>query len=346
MMWNLKNKVFNVIDYNINDWVQSLKKGYLIYYPSVNHLKIYSLIDLDLIADRKFEETSNSFYYIDDFRLFINQDNRLYESDFHLSKLEELCCTTEERIAFIGRGFCIGNTSKRRPRISRSEIIRITDCKIQYTWDDDKELIKWDTDLHLFQTKFKGDLFAIDPENNGLLWKLILDDGIPGRRYLYFLSDKKLVAQRFFDVDSSNLLLIDLRTGCILWELANTLSFYNYDDSLGMLYGLGDRTFEVINVKTGKRELQKELDINLRVSAHLTYYAKDHLYFSGYLNNNIPVFGAINVTSGNLVFTRVIDIPGEKSFRNGLDRPIVIGNRLYVRDTMSTLYIFERSEPS
>ena len=54
------------------------------------------------------------------------------------------------------------------------------------------------------------------------------------------------------------------------------------------------------------------------------------------------MFGAVNVEEGKLIFTQAVEMPGEKSFRKGLDRPVVVGNRLYVRDALKTLHIYER----
>ncbi len=137
---------------------------------------------------------------------------------------------------------------------------------------------------------------------------------------------------------------IDLSTGGILWEVEKVLSYYNYDPSSCMLYGLGGKTFEVINVDSGEREIQHELSEDLHIASHLTYYDNGLLYFSGYRDNNIPVFGAVDVENANLVFTQEVKMPGEKSFRKGLDRPVVVGNRLYVRDAMKTLHVYERED--
>ncbi len=343
MIWSIRKSIENIGNYNINDWVASLKKGCLIYYAEANKLVIYSLSNLKVVSTRKIK-CNNSFYYLDDNRLMINQDNKLYSSDFKLQKFEKICDTSEERISFLGDGFCIGRTSSRRPRISRNEIISTWNNQVLYRWDDDKQLIKWNEELHLFHTKFKGDLFALNLENNGLLWKIILDDGISGRRYIEYLDNDELIVQRYFKVDRNNLLRLDLNTGSILWELEHTFPYYNYDESTCKLYGLGGKTFEVINAETGERELQKELKENLHIASHLTYYDNGYLFFSGYRDTNVPVFGAVNVEDGKLVFTQEVEMVGEKSFRKGLDRPVVVGNRLYVRDSMKTLHVFEKEE--
>ena len=55
-----------------------------------------------------------------------------------------------------------------------------------------------------------------------------------------------------------------------------------------------------------------------------------------------PIIGAINVHNGKLTFSEKVELIGDKSFRKGLDQPFVFGNRLYVRDSVKTLHIYER----
>ena len=168
------------------------------------------------------------------------------------------------------------------------------------------------------------------------------DSDFAGIRYIQGIDDKEQIIQRYLKLEVYNLLKLNINTGQIVWEIEDTFNHYNYDSSSNKLYGLGGKTFEIINVESGMRELQIVLKENLYIAPHLTYYADGYLYFSGYRDNNIPVFGAVDVKTGELVFTQTVEMPGKKSFRKGLDRPVVVGNRLYVRDAMKTLHIYER----
>ena len=169
-----------------------------------------------------------------------------------------------------------------------------------------------------------------------------LDNGAQGKR-IFGKSVSAIFVQRVVAKSSHfNVVALDKSKGSIIWELEDSFSFYNYDESSCKLYGLSGRTFEMIDIDKGEREIQQELSEDLHISSHLTYYDNGLLYFSGYRDRNIPVFGAVDVENGNLVFTQEVEIPGEKSFRKGLDRPVVVGNRLYVRDAMKTLHVYER----
>ena len=131
-------------------------------------------------------------------------------------------------------------------------------------------------------------------------------------------------------------------TGDIIWEVNNTFTYYNYDELHKKLYGIGGNIFEVIDIENGKRESRQEISQNnLHISSHLTYFDNGLLYFSGHLKTNTPVFGAVNVNDGDLAFVQEVEFTGEKSFRNGLDKPVVVGRRLYVRDAMKNLHIYE-----
>jgi outer membrane protein assembly factor BamB len=137
-----------------------------------------------------------------------------------------------------------------------------------------------------------------------------------------------------------NVLALEKSTGKIIWETENTHPYYCFDEVNNKLYGLGHKQFEVISTVTGKKALIAQLDVNVFISSHLTFYSDGFLYFSSQLDNNIPVFGAVNVKSGKLEFIQEVKIEGEKSFRIGLEKPIVVENRLYIKDSLNTLHIF------
>jgi 6-phosphogluconolactonase (cycloisomerase 2 family) len=99
---------------------------------------------------------------------------------------------------------------------------------------------------------------------------------------------------------------------------------------------------EVINSETGERELQTELKEDVHISSHLTCYDNGYVYFSALLDNSIPVFGAVDAKSGELEFIQEVEMQGERSFRNAPDKPIVVGDRLYIRDALKTLHIYAR----
>lgn len=338
-MWKRIKSIENIVSTSNDSFDKALKLGLIIYYDQNSNLQMLNGKTLDQVCD--YLESGSTYYKVVDESIFLKFGNVIKRFNLNGCYFEMFCSTEEENIRILNSKYCLGSTSKRKPRISRSEIISTLTNEVIYKWEDEKVLISCKNEMYLFQTKFKGNLYLLDIASNEKVWEIAIDAGIAGRRYLEFLDNNKLLVQRYFSVDHNNLLKVDLTSGTTLWEVENTLSFYCYDELVERLYGIGGKTFEIINANTGKRELQVELKENLHIMPHLTYYDEDLLYFSGYKDKNVPVFGAVNVENGELVFTQEVEIPGEKSFRKGLDRPIVIGNRLYVRDSMKTLHIYE-----
>lgn len=342
MNWIKKHSLENVVTTSYDSFDKALSLGLVIYYDQESELQILTTDSFDKICDNL--EKGSSYYEVFGNSILFKFRNVLKRLELEGCSFETICATEEDNISLLNLDFCKGSTSKRKPRIRRNEIISTANNNVVYRWNDDKVLIFCDSGKYLFQTKFKGDLYLIDLQEDFKIWSTLIDEGIPGRRYYQKVNNDSLLVQKYFSVDNNNLIKIDLATGAIIWEVQNTLSYYNYDESNCQLYGIGGKTFEIINADTGVREIQKELSENLHISSHLSHYDNGLLYFSAYRENNIPVFGAVNVEDGELIFTQEVEIPGEKSFRKGLDKPIVIGNRLYVRDSMKTLHVFEKNE--
>jgi len=189
---------------------------------------------------------------------------------------------------------------------------------------------------HILFSNRKGTCIGlINSQNFKMLWQTELIDTING-----------------ISIDAENLIIIPLanslvalekESSLVVWSNSQTLPHYEYDKGIGRLFGLNNKKFQILNARTGRLEFQTDLFKDLIISSQLTYYHDRFLYFSGYQNNNVPVVGAITVENGALEFLQEIDIPGEKSQRNGLERPVVVGNRLYVRDTLKNLHVFQEN---
>lgn len=345
MMWNLIYKIDGFFNFNVVDWIDALELGFIIYFPFENVLRI---IPTNNLRDSYEGKTSgeNSFYYIADNTLFISSGGQLKKMDFNLTNEEVVCTTKEERIRVMNKAYSIGTTNSRKSRINRNVIIRNVDCSEVYAWDDRSYLIGTVRyDLFLFQAFEDDRLKCIDIDKNKVLWKKSFNKRIGPSRF-YKITEQGIIVQDNAINDVPNLACLDKNLGTTLWEIENSLSFYNYNEANKKLYGLNGKTFEVINTDNGVREIQKVARANLHIASHLTYYSNGVLYFSGFQENSIPVFGAVDVENGELIFTQEVEMPGEKSFRKGLDRPIVIGNRLYIRDSMKTLHIYEKETGS
>jgi len=324
---------------DIEAFINGLNLRLLIVY-STEGLEFIDPINYDLVFKK------SGFYHFRIFnqRLFLNIGNEIKE--FKLSDLDAnstLCRTEEQNITILNLKFSIGKTSQRKPRIKRGEIINNSDNKVIYKWSDERIVVTFVNDYPLFETSDKK-LILLNIDNEKELWNIKLDNGSFGQRILGQTEDVFFLQRAVSKPNLFNVLALEKSTGKIIWETENTHPYYCFDEVNDKLYGLGDKRFEVISTLTGEKALITQLDVNVFISSHLTYYSDGFLYFSSHLDNNIPVFGAVNVKSGKLEFIQELKIEGEKSFRIGLEKPIVVGNRLYVKDSLNTLHIFEKDQ--
>lgn len=297
------------------------------------------ILDSELLTLQLEHQFSRDFdYKIHADRLFFSLDNELHALSLSSPNLEKVCHTQKQYITALSASRYLASSYQRKDKRYENSIFD-EGCKM--LWEESGETSYRDVyDKHLLLSDRSGvKISYLNFEDCKILWHRELERGIGGdsietyNSLIIPLLDRSLCA-------------FSRGSGTVLWELENALSFYNYDASNCKLYGIGGKTFEVINAQTGEREIQHDLSKDLHISSHLTYYDTGLLYFSGYRAKNIPVFGAVDVVNGELVFTQVVEIPGEKSFKKGLDRPVVVRNRLYVRDAMKTLHVYEREDHS
>ncbi|MEZ4899238.1 MAG: hypothetical protein R2806_20505 [Saprospiraceae bacterium] len=322
---------------NIEDVYSCLRisEKCLSYYSSDFRLKV---LDIKLIILQfEYQFTRDFDYKVYSDRLFFSLDNELHVLGLQTPKLEKVCHTQQQYVTAASDRRFLASSYRRK---DKQYVNAIFDESCKLLWEQSGETTFRDVyDKHLLLADRRGSKIGyLNFEDCKILWQRELEGSIDG---VSIETNISLIIPL-----SGSLNAFSSGSGARLWKLENALSFYNYDASNSKLYGLGGNTFEVINSDTGVREMQKELTIDLHIASHLTYYNDGLLYFSGYLNKNTPVFGAVNVNDGSLVFIQEVEMPGEKSFRKGLDRPVVVGNRLYVRDSMKTLHVYERVEDS
>lgn len=345
MKWINIGQFENVVTTSYGSFDKALKLGYIIYYDNISELKIISTETM-LFVDKILDKGSSYYEVYEGIVLFIFK-SEIKILNFNTFVFATIGKTNEENISVINSKYFLGNSSKRNPRMNKNEIVSFYKNQILYKWEDDKDLIFESNNKLFFQTKFKGDLFVLNENTFDLIWKIDIDNGIAGRRYYQELPKEECIFQKYFELNKNNLLKLNLKTGQILWEIDETLNFYNYDAKSKKLFGLGivakdyiASSFEIINVETGEREMKKELD--LQIPAHLTYYADGFLYFSGYKGDNVTrIFGAVDVITGELAFTQSIEMPNGEKPRGCYDRPVVVDNRLYIRDQLKTLHVYE-----
>jgi outer membrane protein assembly factor BamB len=134
---------------------------------------------------------------------------------------------------------------------------------------------------------------------------------------------------------------IDAESGKQLWELEDPdmapLGYTIYNQKL---YDIGRRFFIRIDHKTGKVEYKKEIKpVFEEHNFSLTDFVMDenYLYFT---DSSKCKIGIMDLTNFEIVWTYQI----EKTPENWqIHEPVVHGNRMYVKDEIGTLHIFEKT---
>lgn len=308
-------------------------KGRLYFYQKVDSNYLFSVIDNKLegiLASYNFERDYT--FSIFENNVYFNCDNAIRRLNINLGVLESVIESNYDYLTLIGENRIIASKYD-------SKINNYINTLIDFDGNEIPEFNKYESfigflDNYVFCTNYKTcELGVYNLGNNMYIWETEFANSI---------TTKPIYTNNFILILDSNILrAYNLKNGQILWKLEKTLEYYNYDDKLNVLYGLGSNSFEIINVQTGEREMKKELDLN--VPSHLTYYADGYLYFSGYKGDNVTrIFGAVDVNTGEVAFTQSIETPNGEVYSGSYDRPVVVGNRLYIRDQNRTLYIYRR----
>ncbi|HNK09888.1 MAG: PQQ-binding-like beta-propeller repeat protein [Saprospiraceae bacterium] len=324
-MWHLINSIVNVIsDLKISDY-------YLSFYTSDYKLHIIDKSTLFEIKAFQFERDSN--YSLFDDKLYLSNDNELCIVDIGNNSILDKFDSRKQYIEVLTEKLYLASSYIRSEKKYENLII-----------GSDKQPV-FELNGEFGVNKYYNQyLFLINRENNKIsvastkkkrkLWETTLVDKVNGSA---IINNDYLIVPLF-----QSLIKFEIKTGNILWKLdIPHTSDFNINELESKLYSLNTNTFEIIDIETGAREMQKELD--LQIPAHLTYYADGYLYFSGYKGDRVTrIFGAVDVSTGEVAFTQSIEMPHGETYRGTYDRPTVVGNRLYIRDQLKTLHIYER----
>lgn len=135
---------------------------------------------------------------------------------------------------------------------------------------------------------------------------------------------------------------LDERTGGVLWELSDMSYYHSYNPETGLLYSYGGETYRVINAKEGKILIDKKFEgaeekYRISPQGHMHSLSGDYLYFMS--NWHESKFGAINIRTHEIAFVQ--DFVVEEGVKGGI--PYYYKGRLYIKDSVDTLHIFERT---
>lgn len=183
--------------------------------------------------------------------------------------------------------------------------------------------------------KKRNELFKIDGSNGEIYWRY----SVPADEKIIDLhqSNELLIIQS----NNNKLFGLDMNTGLKLWELTDVSYYHTLDPNSGLLYSYAWDILRIINPSNGKIELEKQFEgsmeeYGIRTDANMHSISGGYLYFMS--NWNTPRFGGINLNTLEIEFVQDLEV--EEGVKGGV--PHFHKDRLYIRDTINTLHIFER----
>lgn len=235
-MWKYIKSIENVIsELHFSDI-------YLSYYTSDYVLHFRDKKNLTETISLQFQRDNN--YVLHGNKLYISNDSQLCIVDICTSQIIDNFDSGKQYISTLTENLYLASSYVRSEKTYENLIIS---NKKEPIYE-----IKGEFGINNFRDPFfllinrANDKIAIaDIGKKQILWESILSDKVNGT---------PIIQEKFLIVPlSQSLIKKEIESGLTIWELAKTFHFYNYNESGNQLYGLGGKTFEVINVETGER---------------------------------------------------------------------------------------------
>ncbi|MEQ8583335.1 MAG: hypothetical protein RIC30_20300 [Marinoscillum sp.] len=192
--------------------------------------------------------------------------------------------------------------------------------------------------------KIKSGLQYVDTSLQQAFWSYSFPEGekVAGNIFLY---ESVLVVPSVAGQAPDNkdyLYGINVESGELLWKRDGSFQYYQLVKSSGLLYGFAHGLYEVTDIESGEKLVDKKLINDLWVSQHMNSIGDGGLYFVGGTHTNmgmfISKFGKINTETHEIEFIQKLDVAeGVKA-----DPPIYHKGKLYIKDSLDTLHVYEQ----
>lgn len=355
MNWIELGRINDFRDFSYRHWSNGIILGYLIYFSVEDGITIKDAVSLKTIYNNRGYAGSIMNYYVFNNQLFFCADNRLFQFDFELNKLNPICETEESQIGMLSMNIAVGGTYSRRPRINKYEIIRINGCKPFYKWENkDAPIHESNDDIVIFENTFEGSLKGVLIEKSEKLWSLpLIGFSIP--RFYKSLSENLFLFMQSFDtshpVDKRyELWGINKQTGEILYKSSGDhFNTYIFVEKFKKLVGIRGQRYLSVDPMTGEILRNHKID-DLGEGLNSLWANIGRQSVSGdYINFTVsrePLIGRFNIKSEKLEEFIEIDIDKTKvDPRMPLETPIVHQGFLYVRDNSGVMHILKNTMP-
>ena len=303
---------------------------YLITNPN---FKLEKLAEIDIGATGLYTEKDNCLYF--------SIDNKMLELNLstYLSKILYIAETEQEYVSFLPSGnlFSASYIRENGLDLYTNEYLEKTPNGYITKWQFKGDICIWfeyGKDL-IFINGTDTSIALVSGDNGQVIWSRELGAKLSGNTFTTYkdiiilpLSGEKLVA-------------INAVNGEFLWIIEDSISYYQLDEASGLLYGLGGEIFEVIDIASGKKIVQKSLaaEVNkhkLFVSSHLCNLYNNELYFSSSWSEK--KFGRFNLKTYEIDFVQKLDL---KNDARGIGAPVCIDGRLFILDDSQSLHILD-----
>ncbi|GEM_PF-5516179 len=341
MNYKLIHKLTDIKYCSYFSFASMVNLGYIIYYDKDYLLHIANSISYLELASMKFEKDFSHILY--DKKVYFGLRNRIIVLNLENLKFSELISLQQEN-----SNLWMLNHSTVHNRMVKfqnweiieenNEIFKIQDNTLLYKWEDSINLLLFSERECLFETRFKGDLVNINIETDKRLWKIELDEGIGGRRYINEYKDKLIAWSMPHYLNK-----IDKQTGQIEWRVEN-MSPSIISSHTKYYYILNRFNFHEIDVERHHVETYDIEGEMKRFKANPSWkniYYEHIIYFS---NATGGILGAFSITEKKMLWSYDLsEAMLELGYQANLDSPIVVNERLYIRDHQGTLWIFEKA---
>ncbi|MCX2682124.1 PQQ-binding-like beta-propeller repeat protein [Galbibacter sp. EGI 63066] len=279
--------------------------------------------------------------------VFVYRDGSIYTLNPTSLRLDQIWEGKFGRVAHLGQSHICEQLYDRN-----SKAVRVG-C---YNRHDGNELWKIDFHGHRYARNIAGKLFITDINFTYFIclnldtgkesWTYSFPEGekVAGDIYLYegVLVVPSMAGQA---PDSNDYLRgINVESGELLWKRDGSFQYYQLERSSGYLYGFAHGLYEVTDIESGEKLVDKKLTNDLWVSQHMNSLGDGGLYFVDGTHTNmgmfISKFGKINTETHEIEFIQKLDVAeGVKA-----EPPIYHKGRLYIKDSMDVLHIYEESK--
>lgn len=302
----------------------------LVYYTPAAHLRVVDNVTLKLSIEVECE-SAYSLCVIDG-SIYLSAGSSLKLFSTSRSSIEEKCITEEQYVIALPKTRYLASSYYRESKAYRN-IFLDEQCKVIYALDGELSY----RDVHqgyILMSDRRGTRISLfDYMELEELWSSDLDDRISGSS---LMSESLLIIPV-----GGNLKAYNALNGEEVWTVKSRLVDYHL---VGLnLYGIAGNVLVVVDVISGAVNEKMLFPENINITPHLVEVLNQDIFFSGLKDGNIPIFGAFDIKEDKVLFMQEVSTVGESSFRKGLDKPVVNGNKLYIRDSENTLHVYECS---